>query len=67
MMVAITIMTMMFQARQVADDQKVAHLGKLRGLGVDVTQVLLAQAAKPKEVVQVVSTKDSANVHLHYN
>ena len=63
----VMILCYVLQAKQSADDQKLTHLSSLCQLGVDVNQVLLAQSVRPKEVIQVVSANEAANVHLHYS
>lgn len=66
-MSSIIVIIILLQAKQFTDDQKLTHLSSLRSLGVDVNQVLLAQSGRPKEVIQIVSGNDAANVHLHYS
>ncbi|KAK7090349.1 uncharacterized protein [Littorina saxatilis] len=59
--------TARLRAKKMVDSQKLSHLGALHHLAVNLNKVLLAQSCRPKEVVQVVTENDSANVHLHYS
>ena len=55
------------QSRKGADEQKLEHYAKLKGLGVDVNEYVLSQNPRPAKVIQVLGDGKAADFHLHQN
>ena len=54
-----------FQAEKSLQEEELAHLEKLKGLGVNLTEYLVSQHPKPDQVLRVITKGGGQGGHVH--
>jgi hypothetical protein len=56
---------MYLQAERALQEEELAHLEKLKNLGVNLTDFLISQHPKPNQVLRVITKGDGGGGHVH--